>query len=129
MGIFLAGQTAVYGSPPGAENVQYEVAAGRGDGGILLPEVIATLEAASDRAMQQALAVTAIERAQVMDTSFTTKLIADLRANKVDRKTVARLTKRMDKHRWRDRSNHYAYAPADKIYRPGWQRKICECEY
>ncbi|MDR2890754.1 MAG: hypothetical protein LBV18_04010 [Alistipes sp.] len=116
MGIFLIGHSAAYGSPPGGEKVQHEtttaitVAPAIDAGHGLSASDIETLERASDRAWNQVLADHA----------------AELQANAVDRVLVAKLTKKMDRHRWRNYSNRRADPPIYIVYRPGWNRKVCE---
>jgi uncharacterized membrane-anchored protein YjiN (DUF445 family) len=130
MGIFLVGQVA-YGFSPG-DAQQRETTVGIADtpavGRGLTQLDIETLERVSAQAMQWALTDTAAELAKVTDTSAITRVVAELQANAVDRALVAKLIKRMERHRWRNYSNHYARAcvPIDKIYRPGWKGKMCE---
>ncbi len=128
MGIFLTGLTTAYGSPPGDEKAQYEtviVDAGTPTGAEISLNYEA-LRRASDRAMQEALAATAVERARIMDTSPIWEAVAVLQANAVDRQLVAQLIKKMERHRWRYCSIDYTPGHTDKIYRPGWNRKVCE---
>ncbi len=123
MGIVLAGAATVYGSPPGAEKAQYELAVDVGHYG-LSPETVVILEAASERAWQQAWNDTAVERARVMDTLGITQAIAELKANAVNHELVYRLIEDCSVHRWRGLSK--SNVPDNKIYRPGWNRKVCE---
>ncbi len=130
-GLLLVGLAAAHGSSPTLEKVQHETAiatAGTSTPEMGRVEFIAKLELALERAAQKAWEDTAAERAKVMDTSDIQQMIAELKANTVSRRQVARLSNAMGRrgsvHRWCGCSGRYD--PGNTGYSTEWGRKICE---
>lgn len=121
MGIFLAGSTALYGSPPACECAQYEMVADVGHVEYA-PVNFETLTRISHSAAEQTSAEYAERIAEITDTSDIWPSVAEIPSNAAGGKLA---TRRIDTdHRWCRHSN--ARVQTCKIYRPGWSRKVCE---
>jgi hypothetical protein len=134
MGILLSGLTVAYGSPPGNEKAQHETTTVITDAPDIETELglsasdIETLRLVSHQAAEQATLDLRAEIAMVTDAPFDS-ILAELQANAVNRVQVTgpKSNTRSQKsvHRWRSypKGND---TPVYVIYRPGWNRKVCE---
>jgi FtsP/CotA-like multicopper oxidase with cupredoxin domain len=129
VGIALTTLTAVYASPPDVGKAQVETVTtdATTTTDVEFSLNYATLKDVSHRAAQKAWDDTAEKRAQIMDTSPIMESVAILRANSVDRQLVAHVMNKMGRYRWRESASDNPPDHTDKIYRPGWNRKICKC--